>query len=101
MQSKTMCSLKWYGYSLQVGEHLLDALLVGRVNHRSFAQVTLNFGFFVGEHVASVRVGTLQFAGTSSFETLRRAAVSFHLSHDCETSKSSVEISCWCFSATG
>ena len=55
--------------SVAEGEILSDAIGVGFVNDRSFAEPAATFRTFCGEQMASAGVGTQHFARGGDFET--------------------------------
>jgi len=52
------------------GKVLNDAIGVGFVNDRSFAEPAATFRVFTGEQMASAGVGSQHFAGSGNFEAL-------------------------------
>src|SRR4051812_35252191 len=65
-----------------VGQHALDALLVGLCNHHVDVEDALALGRLLRQDVARVRVAALGLARRGLAETLRRALVCLQFRHD-------------------
>src|SRR2546423_15646262 len=65
-----------------VGQHALDALLVGLGDEHVDVERALPLGRLLRQDVARVRVPALDLAGRGRAETLRRALVCFKFRHD-------------------
>src|SRR3954470_14133661 len=74
-----------------VGQHALDALLVGLCNHHVDVEDALALGRLLRQDVARVRVAALDLARRGRAETLRRALVCLQFRHD----NLQKAISCW------
>src|SRR5437588_4174769 len=69
-------------FTAPVGQHALDALLVGLGDEHVNVECALSLGRLLRQDVARVRVPALDFARRGRAETLRRALVCFKFRHD-------------------
>src|SRR5262245_26246783 len=68
-------------FALQVGNELLEALLVARSGCVLLAELSLPLGRLLGQDVAPVALGVAELAARGALETLRGTPVRLHLRH--------------------
>src|SRR5262249_57740949 len=71
-----------HGGLLQVGNELVQVLLLTRRDLVHLAELTLPLRALLGEDVAAVALGVPQLAGRGALEALGRATMALHLRHE-------------------